>query len=57
MMAAGSHLYVDIHVAKPRLDPSDALASGATITGTLWLQGCLAEQTTGSEPVRSVESS
>ena len=49
MRAGGGHLFVDIHVAKNRLHPGDALASGATITGTLWLQGCLAEEMHGDQ--------
>jgi hypothetical protein len=40
--AGAGHLYVDIYVNRSRLDASDALVSGATITGTLWLQGSLA---------------
>jgi hypothetical protein len=40
--AGAGHLYVDIYVKRSRLDASDALVSGATITGTLWLQGSLA---------------
>jgi hypothetical protein len=47
----GRHLFVDIHVAKHRLDPAHTLASGATITGTLWLQGCLAEEVPGDQPI------
>ena len=43
MLVRGHHLFVDIYVGQHRLKPGDALASGATITGTLWLQGCLAE--------------
>ncbi|MDR3718698.1 MAG: hypothetical protein P4K98_07840 [Bryobacteraceae bacterium] len=42
MMAGGGHLYVDVYVGTARLRPGDALVSGATITGSLWLQGCLA---------------
>lgn len=44
MPVGGAHLYIDIYVGKHRLDPGDPLGSGATITGTLWLQGCLAEE-------------
>ena len=44
MQAGGGHLFVDIYVNIGRLDPADDLVSGATITGTLWLQGCLAEE-------------
>ncbi|MCL5745391.1 MAG: hypothetical protein M1541_15950 [Acidobacteria bacterium] len=50
MRAGRSHLFVDIHVAEPRLDPRDSLASGATITGTLWLQGCLAGDVQSTVP-------
>ena len=57
MRVSGHHLFVDIHVGSHRLDPSDVLASGATITGTIWLQGCLAEEATGAEALRGGESS
>lgn len=40
--AGAGHLFVDIYVNRSRLDASDVLVSGATITGTLWLQGSLA---------------
>jgi len=50
MRVGGGHLYIDIHVGHHRFDPDEVLASGATMTGTLWLQGCLAEEAqTGSQ--------
>jgi len=47
MRAGGGLLFVDIYVNSCRLDAGDALVSGATITGMLWLQGCLAEEQKG----------
>jgi hypothetical protein len=54
MSVGGHHLFVDIYVGRHRLDPCDALASGATITGALWLQGCLAEEVRREVPPETV---